>query len=178
MGSIQWDDTAHDVFIFQRLSRFMMFTGFRLVAEIVNNGSGEIMFLTYGRLFWCVDNVMIAKPSRAQLLGMRPGRDGAVVFPPRSKPDQWGETHCPFPVRLTYETTELNPAAALRDLELHVGGQVTDRNSHPPFGDAAERAYTRTANTALHARTRQLAPAEPASPPAPPPLRRPLRAQP
>ena len=64
MGSIQWDDTAHDVFIFRRLSRFMMFTGFRLVAEIVNNGSGEIMFLTYGRLFWCVDHVMIAKPSR------------------------------------------------------------------------------------------------------------------
>ena len=47
-----------------------------------------------------------------------------MVFPPRSKPDQWGETHCPFPVRLTYETTELNPAAALRDLELNIGGQV------------------------------------------------------
>ena len=141
VGSIRWDDTAHDVFIFRRLTRFMMFTGFRL-AEIVGNGSGEIMFLTYGCLFWCVDNVMIAKPSRAQLLGMRPGRDGAVVFPPRSKPDQWGETHCPFPVRLTYETTELNPAAALRDLELNIGGQVTDRDSHPPFGDAAGRAYT------------------------------------
>ena len=40
------DDTAHDVFIFRRLTRFMMFTGFRL-AEIVGNGSGEIMFLTY-----------------------------------------------------------------------------------------------------------------------------------
>ena len=50
VGSIQWDDTAHDVFIFRRLTRFMMFTGFRL-AEIVGNGSGEIMFLTYGCLF-------------------------------------------------------------------------------------------------------------------------------
>ena len=85
---------------------------------------------------------MIAKPSRAQLLSMRPGRDGAVVFPPRSKPDQWGETHCPFPVRLTYETTELNPAAALRDLELNIGEQVTDRDSHPLFGDAAGQTYT------------------------------------
>ena len=141
VGSIRWDDTAHDVFIFRRLTRFMMFTGFRL-AEIVGNGSGEIMFLTYGCLFWCIDNVMIAKPSRAQLLSMRPGRDGAVVFPPRSKPDQWGETHCPFPVRLTYETTELNPAAALRDLELNIGEQVTDRDSHPLFGDAAGQTYT------------------------------------
>ena len=40
--------------------------------------------LTYGYLFWCVDNVMIAKPSRAQPLGKRPGKDGAVVSPPRS----------------------------------------------------------------------------------------------
>ena len=53
----------------------------------------------------CIDGVMIAKPTRAQLWSMRPGRDNAVVFPPRSKPDQWGETHCPFPVRLTYELT-------------------------------------------------------------------------
>ena len=142
VGSIRWDDAAHDVFTFRRLIRFMMFTGFRL-AEIVGNGSGEIMFLTYGSLFWCIDNLMIAAPSRAQLLNLRPGRDSAVVFPPRSKPDQWGETHCPFPVRLTYETTELNPAAALRDLELRVGVQVTNRDAgHPLFGDTAGQTYT------------------------------------
>ena len=126
--------TARDVSIFWRLTRFVVFAGFRLEARSRS--------LTYGYPSLCVDNVVIAKPSRAQLLGMGPGRDGAVVFPPRSKPDQWGETHCPFPVRLTYETTELNPAAALRDLELNIGWQVTDRDSHPPFGDAAGRAYT------------------------------------
>ena len=97
----------------------------------------EIMFITYGRLFWCIGNVMVAAPTRAQLLNLRPGRDSAVVFPPRSEPDQWGEAHCPFPVRLTYETTELNPAAALRDLELRTGVQVADRDSRPLFGDAA-----------------------------------------
>ena len=100
------------------------------------------MFITYGRLFWCIGNVMVAAPTRAQLLNLRPGRDSAVVFPPRSKPDQWGETHCPFPVRLTYETTELNPAAALRDLELRTGVQVADRDSRPLFGDAAGQTYT------------------------------------
>ena len=141
LGSVQWDDVAHDVFIFRRLTRFMMFTGFRL-AEIVGNGSGEVMFLTFGCLFWCIDNVMVARPTREQLLSMRPGRDSAVVFPPRSKPDQWGETHCPFPVRLTYETTELNSAAALRDLELRVGVSVADRDAYPLFGDAAGRTYT------------------------------------
>ena len=141
IGAILWDDSAHDVFIFRRLVRFMMFTGFRL-AEIVGNGSEEVMFLTYGCLFWCIDNLMVASPTRAQLASLTPGRDSAVVFPPRSKPDQWGETHCPFPVRLTYETTELNPAAALRDLELRVGAHVTDRDSHPLFGDAAGQTYT------------------------------------
>ena len=141
LGSVQWDDAAHDVFIFRRLTRFMMFTGFRL-AEIVGNGSDEVMFLTFGCLFWCIDNVMVARPTREQLLSMRPGRDSAVVFPSRSKPDQWGETHCPFPVRLTYETTELNPAAALRDLELRVGVMVADRDTYPLFGDAAGRTYT------------------------------------
>ena len=52
---------------------------------------------------------MVAAPTRAQLLNLRPGRDSAVVFPPRSEPDQWGEAHCPFPVRLAHETTEPNP---------------------------------------------------------------------
>jgi hypothetical protein len=151
IGSVQWSDAAHDVFVFRRLTRFMMFTGFRL-AEIVGNGSGEIMFITYGCLFWCIDNVMVAAPTRAQLLNLRPGRDSAVVFPPRSKPDQWGETHCPFPVRLTYEATELNPAAALRDLELRTGVQVTDRDSRPLFGDAAGQTYTHHMRTGLLAR--------------------------
>lgn len=30
----------------------------------------------------------------------------ALVAPLRSKPDQWGEVHCPFPVTLTYDATE------------------------------------------------------------------------
>ena len=141
VGSIRWDDAAHDVFIFRRLIRFMMFTGFRL-GEVVGNGSGEIMFLTFGCLFWRIDDLMVSAPTQAQLLSLTPGRDSAIVFPPRSKPDQWGETHCPFPVRLTFETTDLNPAAALRDLELRVGVHLTDRDVRPLFGDAAGQTYT------------------------------------
>ena len=37
-----WLDSTHDVFIFRRLARFMIFTAFRL-GEIVGNGSSEIM---------------------------------------------------------------------------------------------------------------------------------------
>ena len=141
LGTLPWDDATHDVFIFRRLIRFMIFTGFRL-AEIVGNGSPEIMFLTFGCLVWRINNVMVDKPTRAQLLSMRAGRDSAIVFPPRSKPDQWGETHCPFPVHLTFENTELNPATALRDIELRTGIHVADRSSHPLFGDASGQPYT------------------------------------
>ena len=81
-------------------------------------------------------------PTQQQLLSMRPGIDGVLCFPPRSKPDQWGETHCPFPVRLTYEKTELNPCAALRDLELRIGITVIDRDTQPLFGDASGAVYT------------------------------------
>ena len=54
---------------------------------------------------------------------MRPawtGRSAArPPSPPRSKPDQTGEIHCPFGVVLTYHPNDpINAAAALRDLEL------------------------------------------------------------
>ena len=75
--------TARDVSIFRRLTRFMVFAGFRLAAETAGNGSGEITFhiLTYGYLFWCVDNVVIAKPSRAQPLSKGLGK--TVPWSPR-----------------------------------------------------------------------------------------------
>ena len=78
------------------------------------------MFLTFESLVWYIGGVYITKPTRSQLMSMRPGIDGARLSPPRSKPDQMGEIHCPIPVTLTYELTELNPAAALRDIELRV----------------------------------------------------------
>ena len=52
--------TARDVSIFWRLTRFVVFAGFRLEARSRS--------LTYGYPSLCVDNVVIAKPSRAQPL--------------------------------------------------------------------------------------------------------------
>ena len=141
IGALPWSDTVHDVFIFRRLIVFMMFTAFRL-GEVVGNATPEIMYLTWSSLMWFIGGVYLRVPSRQQLLAMRPGIDGVLCFPPRSKPDQWGEIHCPFPVRLTFEQTELNPCAALRDLELRIGPGVIDRDTQPLFGDASGIPYT------------------------------------
>ena len=61
-----------------------------------------------------------ARPDPRDLLRRRPPR-----APPRSKPDQTGEIHCPFSVVLTYHPDDpINAAAALRDIELRRAERV------------------------------------------------------
>ena len=142
VGRTPWVDDDHNVFIFRRLICVMMVTAFRL-GEIVSHTSGEIMFLTFESLTWVIGGVVISHPTPAQLAAMRPGRDGARLAPPRSKPDQTGEIHCPFGVVLTYHPDDpINAAAALRDLELRVGQHVRNRGATPLFGDAGGEPYT------------------------------------
>ena len=62
--------------------------------------------------------MIIVDPTPAQLNALRPGLDYATVAPPRSKPDQWGEIHCPFAVTLTFGSEPDNPAKQLRDIEM------------------------------------------------------------
>ena len=80
---------------------------------------------------------------QAQLAAMRSGIDGARLAPPRSKPDQWGEIHCPFSVVLTFEAHDpINAAAALRELELRCKVSGAARASTPLFHDARGEPYT------------------------------------
>ena len=84
--------TARDVFIFRRLTRFMMFAGFRLAAETAGNGSGEIMFHPHVRIPLLVrrqrdDCETVARPAPRQEAWERRCRGLPAAF---SKPDQWG----------------------------------------------------------------------------------------
>jgi hypothetical protein len=91
----------------------------------VKHASNEIMFLTFESLTWVIGGIAISHPTPAQLAAMRPGVDGARLAPPRSKPDQTGEIHCPFSVVLTYHPDDpINAAAALRDI--HRGRRYED----------------------------------------------------
>ena len=109
IGKLTWDPSSnHDVFMFMCLNLFMMHTAFRL-GEIVAHRSGEIMFITFACVTWVINGVLITDPSAAQLRRLSPGRDKALVAPSRSKADQTGEIHCPFPVSLTFEDHMDNP---------------------------------------------------------------------
>lgn len=136
VGRWLWSDDTHDVFMFRRLNVFLMHTGFRL-GETVAHTSGEVMFITRSCVVWCIGGVMLIDPTPVQLLAMRPGIDYALVVPPRSKPDQWREVHCPFPVTLTFGVEVTNPAAQLLDIELQHPCHGTERATRPLFADAA-----------------------------------------
>ena len=141
VGRWHWTDTNHDVFMFRRLNVFLMWTAFR-AGEIVRHSSGEIMYITRACLVWSICGIILTDPTEQQLLALRAGLDYALVAPPRSKPDQWGEIHCPFPVTLTFSTEPTNPAAQLRDIELRCPCHGAARESRPLFTDGPGKTYT------------------------------------
>ena len=136
-----WSDDTHLVFMFLRLNLFLMYTAFRL-AEIVAHSSGEIMYLTRSDVHLNLSGVVIDDPTPAQLDSMRPGVDKVGITPPRSKPDQWGEIHCPFPVYLTYYDEPENPAKAIIDIERRIPCRGLARQATPLFADENGQPYT------------------------------------
>lgn len=131
VGRIWWTDSCTPVFMFRRLNIILWPTGFRL-GEIVAHSSGEIMYLTFESLTWCISGVHYTSPTAQLLATLQPARDYAMLAPPRSKPDQWGEIHCPYPVMLTFYAELGNAAAALRDLEFDRLAGFTRANRRDP----------------------------------------------
>ena len=141
VGNLTWSDSTHLVFTFRRLNRFLIRTAFRL-GEIVSHTSGEIMYLTRASVVWRINGVLIANPTAAQLSGMLPGRDGCLVSPPRSKPDQWAEMHCPFTIFLLLSTSPECACGALRDIELARPCSGVAREATALFADERGQPYT------------------------------------
>lgn len=139
VGAYVWSESNHVVYVFLRLSLFLIRTGFRL-AEIVAHTSCEIMYLTFACLTWRINGVWFAAPSAAQLAALVPGRDGCSVTPPRSKPDQWGEIHCPFTIFLVFTGTPECACKALREMEAR--HPSVDRRTAAVFGDAQGRPFS------------------------------------
>ena len=77
------------------------------------------------------------------------GRDRAEVAPPRSKPDQWGETHCPFAVPLVLGPEPENAARWLREIERRAPCSGASRRTTPLSCDAREQPYTHAVRDAL-----------------------------
>ena len=131
IGAHTWHAEAPVTILVTDLMCFLLRTGFRL-AEVAAHSSGEIKYLTRANLTAVVKRVPYVDPSPEILLAMSVG-DYFLVTPPRSKTDEWGEIHCPFPCTLIYSDDPLNPARRLRDAELRAPCRGEARSTTPLF---------------------------------------------
>jgi len=82
-------------------------------------------------LTWCLRNVVYASPPTELLRSPRPG-DYAILVPPPSKADQFGEVWGALPIYLHYDATDSDAAFHhLAQLELAVPVPAANRASAP-----------------------------------------------
>ena len=135
-----WTRSRHDCRAFERMLKVGWRTGHRL-AEMVWHPSGEIYYLTRADVTWVVGGVNVSDPTPAQLAQLKPG-DCAILAPPRSKTDQFGEIHCPFPSTVLFDPSRpCNAGAALRDIELEQPCRGHLRATTPLFADNIGHPY-------------------------------------
>ena len=136
----RWHRDRHECRAFARMLSVGWRTGHRL-AEFVYHPSGEIYYLTRADITWYIAGVAVTDPSPEQLTRLRPG-DYVTIAPPRSKTDQFGEIHSPFPSVVLYDPSRTcNAGAALRDIELEQPCRGTDRETTPLFADPVGHPY-------------------------------------
>ena len=115
-------------------------TGHRL-AEFVYHPSGDVCYLTRGCISYVIGGVLVADPTAAQLQQMQPG-DVILIQPPRSKTDQFGEIHCPFPSTVPFRADPHSAGFILRQQELDDPCRGLARAEQPLFADADGRPFT------------------------------------
>ena len=95
-------------------------TGIRKAEGATPNGRPlDQRRLRRSSLLWRIDGVSVADPTAAQLLSLQPGRDGAILVPPPSKADQFGDIWGVHPIHLAYDPRDrANAATWLRQVEL------------------------------------------------------------
>ena len=148
-GRAPWMTNRHDDTTILRLGRFLWKTGHRL-GEIVSLSSLEANYLTREHVTFRIGGVPRSNPTPEQLRSMRPG-DLVLVAPCASKPDQFGEDHCPFPSVIEFDGDADSAAAALRDIELERPCSGAARATTPLFARADGSAYSySTLNRLLH----------------------------
>ena len=140
----------------RRLGRVLASTAHRL-GEIVQFTVHEVTYLTRRHVTFKINGRIVIDPSRADLLGMRPG-DLVFLAPCSSKPDPFGEEHCTFPSVLEYDGHETSAAGALRAIELEQPCSGADREERALFASPSGAPYTYGAlNAWLHTLLRSVA---------------------
>ena len=94
--------------------------------------------LSRSSILWLINGTIFADPSAAQLLSLVPGRDFAVVKPPRSKADQDGTKFGALPIYLPFDPSDpANAALWLQRLETRFPCPGARRSSLPLFFEDA-----------------------------------------
>ena len=108
---------------------------------LASDPSGELCYLTRGSISYVIGGVVVADPTRAQLLQMKPG-DAVLIEPPRSKTDQFGEIHCPFPSTVPFRLDPNCAGYILRQQDLDAPCRGTARADRPLFADDGGQPFT------------------------------------
>ena len=95
-------------------------TGIRKAEGATPNGRDlDQRRLRRRNLLWRINGVPVADPSPEQLRNLVEGRDGAILIPPPSKADQFGDIWGVHPIHLPLDSSDrANAAAWLRRIEL------------------------------------------------------------
>ena len=125
-------------------------TGHRL-AEFVYHPSGEDGFyFSRGSVTYIIAGVIVSDPTPAQLARFGPG-DIILLQPPRSKTDQFGEIHCPFPSSLPFSADADSAAQCILEIERARPCQGAARERTPLVADENGQPYTHSVmDTLIH----------------------------
>ena len=112
-----------------------MSTGFRKAEVALPNGEAfDDRRLRRSSVVWRLDGEVLTSPTRAQLLLMVPGRDYAIIRPPRAKNDWDGTKFGSHPIYLALDDSDpINAASWLLRLELAFPCQGSARLARPLF---------------------------------------------
>ena len=108
-------------------------TGFRKAEVALGNEPWGMRHISFANVQWFLDGTLVTNPTAAQLRGLKTG-DYAVVVPPPSKADPWGQVWQNHPIYLPWHpTARLNAARELAKWELRAAVDPSARRSTPLF---------------------------------------------
>ena len=149
LGARSYDPASIIGWAFRGMLALGWRTGHRL-AEFVAHPSGETCYVTRHDVTYIIAGVPVADPTPAQLAALRPG-DTILVAPPRSKTDQFGEIHSPFPSAIAYSYDPNSAGFIIQQIELTRPMRGRSRESTPLFADETGLPYTHSVmDTLLH----------------------------
>jgi hypothetical protein len=149
LGARSYDPTSTIGWAFRGMLALGWRTGHRL-AEFVAHPSNEVCYVTRQNVTYIIAGVPVADPTPAQLAALRPG-DTILIAPPRSKTDQFGEIHSPFPSAIAFSADPNSAGFIIQQIELMRPIHGVSREHTALFADEYGLPYTHSVmDTLLH----------------------------